>query len=441
MPNYNERHQAVKGRNPLAVDDRPAFAQPEVTEAAVWIENCGYDVERSTAPEATAEVSVRGMDGWKFSSDKPCLNALVVHGGANTFDLRNADIRLSGYGCSDFTSKGAAAMAFGGHLRISDSNLETHGCTRAATIATKGGVLHVRNSRLVSYGGPLPEGYVPVIGPGMMEPPAPLGLAGNCRTHLSMDQSESYFDNCDIYCAAWAALSTDASGGYLYLEANDSRIVCEGNGYATYADNGSHVRFNRCQVQSGNMAIIQDGNSSCTFVDTDCTCGKYGMLLHGGMPEYKDVGIIEVHGGSLISEDIGVLAKSTNVDVYLSGVNFRSKCGTLVKTMESDDVFYHKTRSYGPACYGVQVTFEQMRLNGDLLNEDPERKAVFTLAETALTGRITGNPSVRLLNGSAWIATGDSEITLQEGDAAAIQAQNGAKVFVHLPDGSSLTIA
>ncbi len=441
MPNYNERHQAVKGRNPLSADDRPAFVQPEVTEAAVWIENCQYDPERSTAPEFASDVSIRGLNGWNFVSDEPCRNALVVHGGAETFALRNADIQLSGCGCSDFTSKGAAAMAYGGHLSISDSNLETHGATRAATIATKGGVLHVKDSRLASYGGPLPEDYVPVIGPGMMEPPAPLGLAGNCRTHLSMDQSESYFDNCDIYCAAWAALSTDASGGYLYLEANDSRIVCEGNGYATYADNGCHVRFNRCQVQSGNMAIIQDGNSSCTFVDTDCVCGKYGMLLHGGMPDYQDVGMIEMHGGSLICEDIGILAKSTNVDVYLSGVDFQSKCGTLVKVMETDDEFYHTTRSHGPACYGVQITFEQMKLNGSLRNEDPERKVIFTLSETTLTGCMIGNPTVRLLNGAAWLAAGDSEITLQEGSVSAIQVQEGAKVLIHLPDGSSMTIS
>lgn len=440
MPNYNEAHQAVKGRNPLAGEDRPAFAQPQVTEAAVWIEQCACDPARSTAPQEAEKATVRGLTDWHFSSDAPCLNAVVVHGGADTFDLRGAEVRLSGTGCSDFTCKGAAAMAYGGHLRISDSLLETRGATRTATIATKGGILHVKNSRLASYGGPLPEDYVPVIGPGMMEPPAPLGLAGNCRTHLSMDQSESYFDNCDIYCAAWGALSTDASGGYVYLEANDSRVVCEGNGYATYADNGCHVRFNRCQVQSGNMALIQDGNSSCCFVDTDCVCGKYGMLLHGGMPEYKDVGIVELQGGSLVTEDVAILAKSTNVDLYLSGVRLQSRKGILLKAMETDDEFYHKTRSYGPDCYGVQATFEDMTLAGDLLSEDPERKVVFTLANTALTGRITGNPTLRLVNGAAWTATGDSEITLAEGDAAAITAANGAKVTIHLADGSTKTL-
>jgi hypothetical protein len=436
MPNFNELHPAVKGRNPLCVDDRPAFAQPEVTEAAVWIENCKYDADRSTDPASAAQVSVRGLDGWQLVSDEPRRSGLVVHGGAESFQLRNANIQLSGEGCSDFTSKGAAAMAFGGHLTIENSVLETSGSGRPATIATKGGILHVKNSRLATHGGPLPKDYVPVIGPGMMEPPAPLGLSGNCRTHLSMDQSESYFDNCDISCAAWAALSTDASGGYLYLEANDSRITCEGNGYATYADNGCHVRFNRCQVKSGNMAIIQDGNSSCTFVDTDCVCGKYGMLLHGGMPKYQDLGLIEVHGGSLVTEDVSILAKSTNVDVYLSGVQLVSHCGTLVKTMESDDEFYHKTRSYGPDCYGVQITFEDMTMTGDLLNEDPERKVIFTLTGSTLTGRVTGNPTLRLLNGSTWVPTGDSEVTLADGDLTAIQPQNGAKVTVHLADGT-----
>lgn len=438
MPNYNETHQAVKGRNPLAGEGMPPFAQPEVRDAAVWIEQCRYDTARSTAPEAGSSVDTRGLQDWKFSSDEPCLNAVVVHGGAETFDLRGADIRLSGTGCSDFTCRGTAAMAFGGHLRITDSTLETRGATRTATIATQGGILHVKNSRLATYGGPLPEDYVPVIGPGMMEPPYPLGLGGNCRTHLSMDNSESYFENCDIYCAAWGALSTDASGGYVYLEADDSRITCEGNGYATYADNGCHVRFNRCKISSGNLALIQDGDSSCTFVDTDCVCGKYGMLLHGGMADYKDVGIVELQGGSLITEDICILAKSTNVDLWLSGVDLQSKCGVLLKAMETDDEMYHQRRSYGPDCYGVQATFENMTMQGDLLNEDPERKVIFTLSGTSLNGRITGNATLRLLNGATWTAAPGSEVTLAEGDPAAIQAAGG--VTVHLPDGSTRTL-
>jgi hypothetical protein len=104
--------------------------------------------------------------------------------------------------------------------------------------------------------------------------------------------------------------------------------------------------------------------------------------------------------------------------------------------MESDDEFYHKTRSYGPDCYGVQITFEDMTMTGDLLNEDPERKVIFTLTGSTLTGRVTGNPTLRLLNGSTWVPTGDSEVTLADGDLAAIQPQNGAKVTVHLADGT-----
>ena len=232
MPNLNEKTEFICGRNPLAENNRPSFAKAEQTAAALWLKDGAVDEKKSGAAAYDGTVTDSGcVLNYLLDSDTPELNAIVVEGGVSV--IQNAQIRLSGPGCSDFTCKGAAVLAeSGAKVDLRGSEIVTNGATRSATIATTGATLKVFHSKLATYGGPLPEGYVPVIGPGMMEPPAPLGLGGNCRTHLSMDNSESYFYDCDIYAEAWAALSTDSSGGYVPARICRSSCCPCGNTFA-----------------------------------------------------------------------------------------------------------------------------------------------------------------------------------------------------------------
>ena len=90
-----------------------------------------------------------------------------------------------------------------------------------------------------------------------------------------------------------------------------------------------------------------------------------------------------------------------------------------------------------------------MELFGDLNCGDPERKNCLNLVNTALTGGISGYPLLRLTEGSAWVATKDSEVTILEG-LAAIDAAAGVTVrakshelpsqTVSLPSGGTLVI-
>lgn len=411
MANMNEKNSAVKGRNPNSGDNRPSFAVPEVQEAAVWVEKDGLTLGSSILDLVSGKPGDESAQNIEIKSDRTCLNGLVVRGGE--YFLKDSKMELYGWGCSDFTSKGAGALVYDkGRLTLENVDITTYGATRTATTATSGGILKVYNSRLDTHGGPLPPDYVPVIGPGMMEPPTPLGLAGNCRTHLSMDSSETYFYNCEISAAAWGAVSTDSSGGYVYCEANDCKINVSGNGYGVYADNGCHVRFNGCVIKTGNMAVIQDGNSSVTFYNTAANCQKCGMMFHGGMESYADVGLIAVEGGGLVCNDAVFLAKSTNVDIYVKEAELESKSGVLLKTMITDDEHYYQIRSKGGACYGIQATFEETELNGDMLCEDTERKTCISLVNSILTGKITGSPSFALYGDSKWLATADSTVVL-----------------------------
>ncbi len=438
MANLNEKTKFICGRNPLAKNNRPSFAHAEQEQAALWLTGGEVNTARSGLADYTTDLTESGdLLTMKLESDKPELNAVVVEGG--TCVMLEPEISLSGCGCSDFTCKGAGVLAeSGAKVDIRGGSIVTHGSTRAATIATTGATLKVFDAELATYGGPLPEGYVPVIGPGMMEPPAPLGLGGNCRTHLSMDNSESYFYGCKIYGEAWAALSTDSSGGYVYLEANDSSIDMGGNGYCIYSDNGCHVVLNRCTMSSGNIFGIQDGNSSVSFHDVSGTCKGYGFLIHGGMHDLEDIGTIRMEHADLTSVEEMFRCKSTNVDIYLKNCRIIAENGVILKTMLTDDSFYYQTRSHAEDDYGVQLCMESMEVMGDFLCEDPERKTCLNLVDTSLTGGVTGYPQFRLTEGSTFTATKDSQLTLI-GSSNGLDAAAGVTITVK-GSGESVTL-
>ena len=446
MPNLNDKTAVINGRNPLAKNNRPPFARCEATEAALWLQDGEYHVGFSGAEEYAGTMQDGAIIDFSLNSDKPKLNAIVAnHTDTVIFEPK---IELSGVGCSDFSCKGAAILAMeGAKVDVRGGDIVTRGCTRAATIATSGATLKVWGANLASHGGPLPEDYVPVIGPGMMEPPAPLGLGGNCRTHLSMDNSESYFYSCKIYADAWAALSTDSSGGYVYLEANDCTVDVKNNGYVIYSDNGCHVTLNRCTISSGNVFGIQDGNSTVSMRQVTGNAKGYGFLIHGGMHDLMDIGTVRIAECDLTSAGPMFRCKSTNADIYVKDSKLTCTGGVLLETMLTDDQHYYQTRTHGPDEYGVQFTFENTELYGDMNCLDPERKTCLNFVSTALTGAITGNPILRLTEGSTFVAIKDSEITLvgsHEGiDASAgvtVTATCGKTETISLPSGGTLVL-
>lgn len=442
MPNMNEKNGAIKGRNPISAECGPSFATSEVTEAAIWIEEDKWISGKSYPGIVEGTVTDTEARDIVINSNVNRINGVVVYSGWNDYQIQNANIDLGGYGCSDFTSRGACVLSTNtGALTIRNSVLTTRGSGRCATICTSGSTMKVYDSRLYAYGGELPPDYKPVIGPGMMEPPYPLGLNGNARTHLSMDGSRSFFYNCDVYATAWGAFSTDSSGGCLYLEVNDSRITVAENGYGTYADNGCHNVFNRCVINSGNMLGIQDGNSSITLNDCVSECGGVGFKLHGGLKDYIDIGIIEMTNCKMHCALPVFHAKTTNVDIYVKSSELTSDSGMILQSVVTDDEIYYERGTRGPEVYGVQATFEDMTLNGDLVHDDTERKMCLSLVDATLNGAVTGNPTLALYGASKWTANRDSVVTFVGViGLAAIDAAAGVTITASCGEGCTLAV-
>ena len=99
-----------------------------------------------------------------------------------------------------------------------------------------------------------------------------------------------------------AALSTDAAGNRVYLEANDCNVITTRSGYGTYADTGCYCVLNRCNLDVQNMAAIVAGESGVTLKDCTAKCGSYVVLNHvvGGGPGegiFTQVSSIAIEGG------------------------------------------------------------------------------------------------------------------------------------------------
>jgi hypothetical protein len=290
------------------------------------------------------------------------------------------------------------------------------------------------------------------MGPGMAKPPVYLEIEGNMRTHCTVMNSESYFYNTTVIADNWAALSTDAAGDRVYLEANDCNVITTRSGYGTYADTGCHCVLNRCNLDVQNMAAIVAGESSVVLRDCTGKCGSYVVMNHvvGGGPGngiFTQVSNIQILGGQYQCDDAAVVVKSCNSDILLEGAAVRSGTKTLVRSRLNDDPCAPDPQ--GREVYGIHVTLRAMDTQNDIRHEDPNRRMVLHLEQTNLVGAITGGVLVDLDGESRWTADGDSQVVLQgdvqlaQLDALAgvtIQAQGGEDKTVTLPSGGILEL-
>jgi hypothetical protein len=242
-----------------------------------------------------------------------------------------------------------------------------------------------------------------------------LEIEGNVRTHCTVMDSESYFYNSTVIADSWAALSTDAAGDRVYLEANDCNVITTRSGYGTYADTGCHCVLNRCNLDVANMAAIVAGESSVKLQDCTAKCGSYVVLNHvvGGGPGdgiFTQVSKIDIVGGKYQCEDPAVICKSCNADILIDGADIHSANGVLVKSRVNDDPCAPNPE--GREVYGIHVTLKNMETANDVLHEDPNRRMTLTLEQTRLTGAITGGVLLTLDADSRWTATADSTVVL-----------------------------
>ena len=378
-----------------------------------------------------------GASGISLTSGEPALNPLIVSGGKSAYTLRDSKIVLSGPGTNDFLGTGAGVMVREkATLVLVGDDIETNARISSAAVAAEGATLRIYDSRLVANGGPLPTDYKPIIGPGMMEPPAPLGLVGTARTLLAMSNSRTFVYNSVIEADGWGAVSTDATGGNLYVEVNDSKVLVRRDGYGTYADFGAHVVFNRSRIDSGGVMGIIAGKAAIDFNEVTGKAAGNVMMIHSVMAfDPAEKAQFTLTGSDVAAGEAAMLVKSANADITLDNSHITSASGVLLAVRKNEDP--NATQTHGAAVPGVHLAIRNCDLEGDVRDSDPDRATHLALQHSRLSGALQ-DVVFSADDGSAWIASADSSITLENGASAnAIDAVRGVTISAH-PGASGL---
>lgn len=456
------------GYRPSTIPDKPGFGAPPVEyplpegyhcplavlpdwftfspQVLVSKDGVTVDDKAKIAGTPTAETA----ENVTMESDVPAINGFVVKDDC-TYTVRDSEIRFKGDGVDDFSGYGAGLQAAGrSTVVLENTTITTEGVIRPCTSATEYSTLIVRNCVLDAAGGTIDrtKPKAPGDGKAMREPPAGLEIGGNCRTHLSVGDSHAYFYDTKIYAEGWAALSTDACYGDLYLEANRCDIQVRDVGYASYCDHGANVVLNDTYMKA-TVGIIIAGK--CREFLNRCTVESdhYAAMIHSVNGNTHEVSELSVSGGSMKTGRECIRIKSQNVYLDLRDVDMYSEAGVLIHSKVNDDVCATELPPYEEA-YGIKAVLSDMDVEGDIIHEDDRRIMAVALKHVKLRGGIQ-NAVIVTDPATTWTATKDSNVTITAfGPMGTIDALSGVTITAKsdvlpvgttdLPSGGKLVV-
>jgi hypothetical protein len=402
------------------------FGGSSKSTPAVYIDNGRYSAGKSrTGLVKEGQFDDAFASGVKINAESGDIGGIYVTGLKSDYTISDANINLSGSGGFGLAGPGSGASADDyATLTIRNSTITTSGENRNATAAQNHSILKVYNSTLTANGVPFEPDFTNT------EQKKQLEIDGNSRTHVTLSNSYSYFYYCTVIAEGWAALSTDGSNGFVYLEANHCTVKTIKAGYGTYADMGCHVSINDSDFDVASMAGIMAGNADITFRNTKAKCGTYFVLMHSiGGPE--ELSYLKVTGGEIATKSPVVLIKSANADISFEGVKMASESGVLLKSVISVDPQAAKAAdTKGQTVYGIHATFKDMYAEGDIdhtADKDNRTMTVY-LESTTLKGAIK-DAQISINPRSKWIATADSNVTIVGSvDVSQIDAPAGVTI-------------
>lgn len=431
----------IKGVNAVLNPGKPEidwFAPDPAAKAAIHIKNGRY--EKSLSQDEIlygGEIDGQNLRDIKVTAYKGTEGGIYAEGSASNVTVDGAYISTAGDGSGIGGPSSGAAVKYGANMTLKNAVINTSGRTRYSTAAEENSTLRVYDSVIWSHGMAFGD-EIPEPTELMSTPPPALEIKGNTRTHCTMSNSQSYFYNTKIICDGWAALSTESSEGYVYLEANDCDIVCTKSGYGAYSDPGCHDVFNNCRIDTSCMMGIIAGNSDMTFNNCTAKCGSYFGLMHCVNGWQEEVAEAMVTGGKIRTKAEAFLVKSHNVLIDLHDVDIKSAKGILVKTIVNDDPCATKVTE---PVYGVNIKMKDMSVEGDLIHLDTDRAMWAELAATLIKGKME-NVTLAMDTGSKWIATADSNvIMIADINPAQIDAPEGVTIKAVASETAEYTLA
>jgi hypothetical protein len=426
---------------PRKPGESPAPEAPKKEEKAmpgVYIDKNEY-ITKESKKDIVKDGKIGDADasGIKIAGEGGSTGGVYVKGEGSNYTLSDSTIELTG-DVKDMGGVTAGAAADDhGTLTLKNVNITVTGNARNTVSCTNNSILKVYNSTLIDHGAPFD--LIPLDDPSLKGASKYLEVQGNSRTTITMQNSKSYFYDSTIIGDGWGALSTDAGGDYVYMEATNCKVKTIKSGYGAYADLMCHDTFNNCDFDVASMAIVVAGIGDATFNDTKANCGSYFALMHCVTGSHTEIGSLNVKGGVITCKKPAVMVRSHNVDINFDGVKLNSESGVLIKTMVNPDP--NATPTDGLKVYGVHATFKDMDVAGDIIHEDPARIMSVDLKATALKGAIK-NAYVTMDAASKWTATADSSITIVGSfDGGQIDAPKGVTITAIGGENKTYTLA
>lgn len=372
-----------------------------------------------------------------IESDDPDAGGITVSGQGEKYTVEDSTIFLHS-NSNGLGGKGSGLFADDhAEMTIKNCKVLTVGKARCCTATEEHSKMYVYNSYLHGHGAPFGPAAANLEDAG--SPPAALEISGNCRTHCTQSNSETYFYDSTIIGDGWAALSTDGSQGYVKLEANNCKVQTILSGYGAYADGMCHDFFNSCDFDVADQAGIMAGECDMTFNDCTAVCGSYFAHIHCVMGMPAEVGTLNIKDCVINTGKDAVSIRSQNAIVNIESSDIIADNGVLVHSIVNTDP--NATKTGGKRVYGIHVTVKDSELEGAILHEDPDREMNVYFENASLTGAIQG--AILHLDGeSTWTATNSSSVTIAgEVDLDQIDAPGGVTIQAVCQQEGTYTLA
>lgn len=129
-------------------------------------------------------ISAQAAENLTLECDIPTVNGVYADGGS-VYQIRNAQIRMTGDCINDFGGNGAGLQVMGrAQVSMENSSIDTSGALRSCIMADEYASLAVKNCTLICRGGePAPDhpGRMVPGGPGMLQAPPSMEVDGHSR--------------------------------------------------------------------------------------------------------------------------------------------------------------------------------------------------------------------------------------------------------------------
>lgn len=393
--------------------------------------------ELEKAPTIAGSIGESEAKAVYIESDDPDAGGITVSGEGEKYTVEDSTIFLHS-NSNGLGGKGSGLFA-GDHSEMTIRNCKvlTVGKARCCTATEQYSKMYIYNSYLHGHGAPFGAAAANLEDAG--HPPAALEILGNCRTHCTQSNSETYLYDSTIIGDGWAALSTDGSEGYVKLEANNCKVQTILSGYGAYADGCCHDFFNSCDFDVADQAGIMAGECDMTFDDCTAVCGSYFAHIHCVMGMPSEVGTLTVRNSAVNSVKDAVSIRSQNAIVNIESSDITADNGVLVHSIVNTDP--NATKTGGKRVYGIHVHLKDSELEGAILHEDPDREMNVYFEGASLVGAIQG--AILHFDGeSTWTATNQSSVTIVgEVDTDQIDAPAGVTIQAIGAKAGSFTLA